>query len=252
MSRVTVRWVQVAGRRARYREAGRGAPLVLVHGLGLSSRFWHQSYGPLAAAGYRVLAPDLPGFGATPGPATGLSVRQTAEWLLAFADRAGGGRAAWLGQSIAAQAVVELAARRPEAAAALVLASPTGAPHRLRVARQAAALARDAVKEPWQLITTVAREYAGLSPAAYIGTWVKAQRHQPLARAARVRCPALIVVGRADPVVPDAFVAALERALPRGRTAVVDDAAHGVVYDRPDALHRAVLPFLAEVREQGW
>jgi 3-oxoadipate enol-lactonase len=98
----------------------------------------------------------------------------------------------------------------------------------------------------------VMREYIGISPLAYLGTWWKARHHQPLARAAGVGCPALVVVGSEDPVVPDRFLAALVAALPRGHAAIVEDAAHGAVYDRPDRLNRAVIEFLDGVRAEGW
>jgi pimeloyl-ACP methyl ester carboxylesterase len=51
------------------REAGAGAPLVLLHGLASSSRYW-QDLRPLAEK-YRVLAPDLLGFGRSPKPRHG-------------------------------------------------------------------------------------------------------------------------------------------------------------------------------------
>lgn len=51
------------------REAGRGEPLVLLHGLASSCRYW-QDLRPLAED-YQVLAPDLLGFGRSPKPRHG-------------------------------------------------------------------------------------------------------------------------------------------------------------------------------------
>jgi 4,5:9,10-diseco-3-hydroxy-5,9,17-trioxoandrosta-1(10),2-diene-4-oate hydrolase len=42
--------------------------VLLVHGLGTSLVTWHQNVGPLAAAGFHVLAPDLPGHGDSDKP----------------------------------------------------------------------------------------------------------------------------------------------------------------------------------------
>ena len=76
--------VRVGRWRVRYREAGSGPLVVLAHGLGCSADYWMRNAPPLAAAGYRVLAPDLPGFGRTDGPWRGLGVaaqaRALAEW----------------------------------------------------------------------------------------------------------------------------------------------------------------------------
>ena len=51
-------------RRARYVRAGAGGyPLLLVHGWPESRRIWWRNIGPLADAGFEVIAPDLRGFG---------------------------------------------------------------------------------------------------------------------------------------------------------------------------------------------
>ena len=106
------RWVEVAPWRVRYREAGEGPALVLVHGLGLSADFWWGNGPPLAAAGFRVLAPDLPGFGKTEGPPY-LPVPEQARWVAAWAEALELPPAAYVGHSVSAQAVLELAADAP-------------------------------------------------------------------------------------------------------------------------------------------
>jgi pimeloyl-ACP methyl ester carboxylesterase len=51
-----------------YREAGSGPAVLLLHGWPTSSFLWRRVIEPLAAAGHRVIAPDLPGFGASDKP----------------------------------------------------------------------------------------------------------------------------------------------------------------------------------------
>ncbi|MGH9062286.1 MAG: alpha/beta fold hydrolase [Acidimicrobiales bacterium] len=46
-----------------YDEAGDGEPVILLHAGVADRTMWHEHLEPLAAAGYRVLAIDLPGFG---------------------------------------------------------------------------------------------------------------------------------------------------------------------------------------------
>ena len=48
--------------------AGDGPPVLLVHGFPDSRRVWRHQIGPIAAAGHRVLAPDLTGFGEAERP----------------------------------------------------------------------------------------------------------------------------------------------------------------------------------------
>ena len=86
--------VRADGWNLRYRQAGEGPTLVLVHGLGCSADYWVKNGPWLAAAGYRVLAPDLPGFGRTEGPGW-LSIAQQAYAVSLFSDVLGLGLSTW-------------------------------------------------------------------------------------------------------------------------------------------------------------
>jgi pimeloyl-ACP methyl ester carboxylesterase len=79
--------VEVEGRTAAYGEAGQGTPVVFLHGWGLDHKAYKRALARLVAAGSRVLAPALPGFG---GSASLSDDRCTIEgyagWLTAFLD----------------------------------------------------------------------------------------------------------------------------------------------------------------------
>ncbi len=115
------------------RPAGR-APVVLVHGLGVSSRYMR----PLArhlATDLRVHAPDLPGFGRSGKPRRVLSIPELADWLAAWMEAAGLRRAALVGNSLGCEILVELVLRHPERVERLVLQGRTPEPG-ARTARQ--------------------------------------------------------------------------------------------------------------------
>ena len=57
------------GIRLHVHEQGSGAPVLLLHGFPDSSSLWRHQVPALVAAGYRVIAPDLRGFGASDKPA---------------------------------------------------------------------------------------------------------------------------------------------------------------------------------------
>ena len=68
-----------------FNEAGRGVPLVLLHAFPLSSEaFWPQLERP--PEGVRLIAPDLPGFGQSPGRAGPLTMESMADDVLALMD----------------------------------------------------------------------------------------------------------------------------------------------------------------------
>jgi 2-hydroxy-6-oxonona-2,4-dienedioate hydrolase len=242
------RRIEAGGHAVRYREAGDGPVLVMVHGLGCSADYWVRNGPWLAAGGLRVIAPDLPGFGRTRGPEGGLSIPGQAAAVARFADALALPSAAYLGHSLSCQAVLELAASRPERVAALLLAAPTGDRRSKRWARESLGLLRDVPREPPSLVPLIAQAYLRAGFTRWLRTWLAGKRHDAFAAAARVRAPALVLVGDRDPVVSVPFGAALAGALPRGTLQVVPGGTHAVIYSAAPAFNGAVSDFLASLR----
>lgn len=241
------RRVIVDGIPVRFREAGEGPCVVLVHGLGISADYWFRNGPALAAAGNRVLAPDLPGFGRTRGPGGGLSVREQAVALDHWSAALGLEPAVYVGHSLSCQAVLELAARSPKRVLGLVLAGPSGAPGRHRLLKQAWGLFLDAWREPWRLFPFVLQAYLRAGPVRFWKTWRAGAEHDAFALLPLVTAPAVVVVGTRDPVVSPAFAEALAAGLPQGRLVWIEAAAHAVLFDRSYAFNRVVLRFLEEL-----
>lgn len=81
---------RVAGRPARYGEAGEGTPFIFLHGWGLRDHTYKRAMSRLAALGVRVLAPSLPGFGGTARlPSAEFSMDGYAGWVAQFAEQVG-------------------------------------------------------------------------------------------------------------------------------------------------------------------
>ena len=100
--------------------------VVLVHGLVISSRYMEPLARALADNGYRVLAPDLPGYGesATGTPWRVLSVELLDLWLSACAID----KAAFIGNSYGCQILTTLTVRHPQRVERLVLMASDTAP----------------------------------------------------------------------------------------------------------------------------
>lgn len=242
------RWVRVGYLSVRYREAGVGVPLVLVHGLGVSADYWMRNGPPLAAAGLRVLAPDLPGFGLTDGPEEGLGVEAQAEAVHRWLSALEVGPAVLVGHSLSCQTILELAARHPEDVLGLVLAAPTGDGDTLpRLARQALGLARDVRRESLKLSAFVLQAYARAGPLRVLRTWRRGAEHDPFAILARVRAPGIVVLGEHDPVVDRDFAERLAHGLPGGEVVIVPGAAHGVIFEDTGVFNTALLAFARRI-----
>lgn len=241
------RRVMVDGISIRFREAGQGPCIVLVHGLGISADYWFRNGPALAAAGYRVLSPDLPGFGYTAGPEGGLTVREQAAALDRWAAALGLEPAVYVGHSLSCQSVLELAADVPHRVRGLVLAGPSGAPGSHRLLRQAWGLFLDTMREPWRLFPFVLHAYLRAGPVRFWRTWWEGAKHDPFAVLPRVRAPGVVVVGTRDPVVTRPFAESLAAGLPEGRLVWIPGAAHAVLFDRSRAFNRVLLRFLEEL-----
>jgi pimeloyl-ACP methyl ester carboxylesterase len=110
-----------------YDDAGAGACVVLIHGHPFDRSLWQPQLAALAT-GFRVLAPDLRGFGESPVTPHLVSMREYAQDVLELLDRLGIDRAAIVGLSMGGLVAMELATAHPERCWALGLVTTTAEP----------------------------------------------------------------------------------------------------------------------------
>jgi pimeloyl-ACP methyl ester carboxylesterase len=118
------RFVRVNGERVHYQEAGKGTdpPLVLIHGFCSSTLVWSKVFLELANYGFRVLAPDLLGYGYSARPRQlDYSIDSQARMIVGFLDALGIDRAAVLGASYGGAVAGILALDYPERVERLIL-----------------------------------------------------------------------------------------------------------------------------------
>lgn len=243
--------LEIGGRRAVVRSAGNGPAVIVVPGLGLSGRFYEQSFEAFADAGLRLVVPDLPGSGGTRGGALGQNVTQMSEFAVSVADALGIERAIWLGHSLGAQVVLELAVSSPQRIRGIILVGPTGRPGPRKLPRQAWALLRETVRAPFPVVLRVASDYLHTSPLSYLGTWLRFGGDQPLEKLRAVRAPALVLVGTRDPVIDTLFLDVLLRRLPNARLERVPGGTHALPRGSVADFNAAVLRFCREVNTGG-
>ena len=233
--------VAVAGRRARYRVTGAGAPIVLVHGLSGSWRWWRRVV-PALAAEHCIYLVDLPGFGSL--SSRGFRLAGAAEWLSEFLDVAGLSSAAVVGHSMGGLDCARLAALRPDRVDALVLVAPSGVPSgRTLVGHVLPLLTAMRLSTPSFLPVLVA-DAARAGPLTLLraaGDLVTADVRGELAS---VRAPTLLVWGERDPLVEHAVAEEWRGQLERVEVAVLPRAAHVPMFDAPEAFADAILRFL--------
>jgi pimeloyl-ACP methyl ester carboxylesterase len=267
---------EVDGAMLHYLEAGSGsgaAPVVLIHGGGGGAANWFRLIGPLAAK-RRVLAPDLPGFGLSPGRHATTPIGESAAQLLASWLEARAARGATLvGTSFGGLAVLRLAQRRPDLAARLVLIDTVGlgrgiawplraaslpllGPLLLRPSRRGTAwLFRTLLTTDRRSLDTSQQEalieYLYRSAAAGDRSLFAASLRQLIGlggqreyvTAAELRAivqPVALVWGARDRLVPAAHAHSAAAALRRATCSVLPDAGHSPNWEAPDGVLAAI------------
>lgn len=122
-------YADVRGVRTHYHDAGAGDPVIMLHGSGPGVSAWAnwRLNLPVLAERFRVLAPDLVGFGHTERPDdVRYSLRSWTDHVWDFADAMGLERFSLVGNSLGGRISLEMAAERPERIARMVLMGSPG------------------------------------------------------------------------------------------------------------------------------
>ena len=239
--------------------AGKGQPVLLIHGVGLRAEAWNPQIDALAAR-YHVTAVDLLGHGAAPLPSTPLA-------LVDYTDTIAAGITApalAIGHSMGAIVVLDLAARYPHlvpgvAALNAVFERPPEAARAVKA--RAAQLDGVSTADPegtlqrWFGSSTSPERTAcqdwltSVNPAAYRAAYrVFAQENGPSRRTLQsLHCPALFMTGADEPNSTPAMSHAMADLAPHGRALILDDAAHMMPMTHAARVSAGLLAFAEEV-----
>ena len=259
-SSVNLRGVEIA-----YEDAGRGEPVVLLHGFVFDRSMWR---GQVEALGerFRFITPDLRGHGesaATEGPAT---MEEMAADVAALLDELGVGRAVVGGLSMGGYVTLAFCRQYPERVRALVLAdtraeadSEEGRRGREELARLALAegmrpvadtltpklLAPATVAARPEVVERVRAMVLGTKPAgAAAASRGMAQRRDQTDWLPEISAPTLIIVGSEDAITPPAGAEAMRAKIEGSRLVTIEGAGHASNLERPAEFNRALADFL--------
>lgn len=174
---------------------------VLVHGIGVSSRYFQPLASELARGG-RVYLIDLPGYGAAPNPRRDVTIADHAAVLASFLRRSELVNPVLVGHSWGSQVVSMLARDHPDVSERIVLMAPTLEPPARRFWVAAGNLLRDALREPPVVFGIAVTDYLIRCGLPYLMQQVPHMLRDGIeTRLGSLRARVLIVNGDRDAIV---------------------------------------------------
>jgi pimeloyl-ACP methyl ester carboxylesterase len=227
--------------------------VVFVHGASMNRTVWALPARYFANHGHAVMAVDLPGHGNSEGPPLP-SIGELADWLVRVLDAAGVASATCIGHSMGTLPLVEAAARYPERVDRIVLLG-TSLP--MPVSQELLGSAKDDDPSAYDMVTLWSHsKRAQIGGNRAPGTWATGATRRLLERsdpgvlyndmsacnayqsgleaAARVACPAVVILADSDMMTPARNANALLEVLTTSRRIVLKDCGHMMMGEQPD------------------
>ena len=260
---------------------GDGPVIVFVHGLSSYMGFWERQLGAFQAKGYRVLALDLPGFGASSRPDAPYTPPWYADLIDAWLGQLDVQRATIVGHSMGGQIGMFLALDHAERVSRLVLSSPAGLEtfspgegrwmQRYWTEGRALEADEDGIRANFHMNFNVwdegverlmSERVRAAGSEGFRGTSVAIARcvagmidHPVYERLPQISVPTLIVFGDDDRLIPNPiFHGGSPRSvgeigvmrIPGARLEMIHGAGHMAQHDRPEAWNGLVMDWLSQ------
>lgn len=240
--------VEVNGIELHYEAAGDGEPLLWLHGFMGAGADWRQVFAE-PPAGFRLIAPDLRGHGASSNPSERFSFREAARDVLALLRHLGHDAAAAIGVSGGGIVLLHMATMAPAVVTSMIVVSaPPYFPAQARTIQRQTSESMFAAQE------------LHLMRSRHRGGDAQLQQLMAQARAfadsyddvsftpphlATIAADTLVVFGDRDPLYPVSLAFELRAAIPRSHLWVVPNGGHAPVFgDHAPLFAATALPFL--------
>jgi pimeloyl-ACP methyl ester carboxylesterase len=245
-----------------YEEYGRGAPVLLVHGLGSSCQDWEYQI-PALAAQYRGIVVDVRGHGRSDKPRERYSIPGFSADIEALLEHLQSGPVHLVGLSMGGMIGFQLAVDQPQLLKSLTIVN--SAPEvkiksfgdfwqfakRWLLARAFSmetigkGLGKNLFPDPEQaeLRHKIARRWARNEKHAYLASFSAIVGWGVQEKLSRIGCPTLIVTADRD-YTPVALKEAYTQLIPDARLVVIENSRHASPLDQPEAFNQILLSFL--------
>jgi 3-oxoadipate enol-lactonase len=246
-----------------YTDEGRGVPLLFVHGFPLSRGTWQKQIDALRSS-YRVIAPDLRGFGESQAGAGAIPMTQYADDLHALLQQLKTGPVVLIGHSMGGYVSFAFLRQYSKMVRGLVLVStragkdtPEAAAGRCATAEKVRAKGLEVVIEAMApkmlaadnhdraMMEQVRGFIAPSKPEGVIGALLgMAERPDAAAELAGITVPTLIITGADDTLIPSTESEKLAQTIPGSQLNIIPHAGHLVAFEQPDKFNHVLEEWL--------
>lgn len=237
------------------------SPIVILHGWGLSGKTFLPLVQCLKKQGYRVFAPDLPGFGTSTMPKRPLTLFDYAQFLDAYMKKYHIIQPILIGHSFGGRVSLKFNALYPKYTRALILSGTPGftpIPKKKLIFFITLAkiggflfsippfhLVQDAVRR-WYYYVVGAKEFFR-AEGAMRDTFKRIVREDIVTCMESIDIPTLLLWGEYDIIVPLSIAERMHRLIVDSEFFVIPEANHGVLYKQPEEFASYVTRFLGKL-----
>ncbi len=229
----------------QYQVGGQGHPIVLVHGLSGSTRWWIRNI-PALEDRFRVYLVDLPGFGTMHRYHGPFVLTEAISWLLRWMEAVGLQQSHLVGHSMGGYMCLWIAAHHPELVRRLVLVAPTGLPLKRSLVGSILPLLRASFHTTPSFWPILVHDALRSGPLTLLQAGQELLNKDIQDDLKSVQAPTLLVWGEHDRLVPPSLSATLLKEIADARLVILKKAGHVPMFDRAQEFNAALLEFLAE------
>jgi 3-oxoadipate enol-lactonase len=257
--------IYVGDARLHVPNQGFGPALLLVHGFPLDHTMWRHQIRQFAGK-YKVVAPDLRGFGASDISPGVVTMEDYADDMAALLDALRIDKVVFCGLSMGGYIGFQFAKHYPDRLAGLILCDTRAVPDTPEAAKNREALAAKVLKEGTSVVAEDMMKKlfapgtleAGGDEVASIRAVMENARPEGVAAAlhglatrpdsrellGQIEVPTLVIVGEHDVISPPDEMKAIADAIPGAEFLLVEGAGHMAPLEKPEAVNAAIGAFL--------
>jgi 3-oxoadipate enol-lactonase len=246
--------------------------LLMLHGLGATKESWQLQFPPLIDSGFRILAPDMRGFGKSSYPGGANNSELMAQDMSDLLDHLEIQTCHVIGISMGGTIALQLILKRPSLVKSLVLTNTFAKLrpkkislwffyavrlvllHLIGMNRQAEYVSERLFPHPQQAALREAfiGQIVQANPKGYRFTMRSFIRYNLSNQLKRIDIPTLIITGGSDTFVPPSVQAELANQIPDAQQVIIPNAGHAVIVEQPETYNKILIDFLQTLLKSNY